>query len=247
MTSERLQKLISNAGVASRRAAEEMILAGRVQVNGAAVTTLGARADLDTDVVLVDDVPIALGKYRYYMLNKPMGVLSAASDDRGRTVVTELVPDGKGLHPAGRLDLDSRGLILLTNDGQLTNLLTHPKHEVEKEYLVHLDRAVSQRERERCRHGIEDDGELLRASAISTVSPADRSSSAGTWLSIVLKQGHKREVRRLMQALGRTVLDLQRVRVGPLGLGSLPEGAARALTEAEVAALYRAATGNRAR
>ncbi len=244
MASERLQKLISNAGVASRRAAEEMILAGRVQVNGVAITTLGARADLDNDIVLVDDVPIALGKYRYYMLNKPVGVLSAASDDRGRTVVTALVPDGHGLHPVGRLDLDSRGLILLTNDGQLTNLLTHPKHEVEKEYLAQIDRALSQRERERCRHGIENDGEILRAAAISTVSPGDRSST-DNWISIVLKQGHKREIRRLMQSLGRTVLDLQRVRIGPLGLGSLVEGSARSLTEAEVAALYRAATGNR--
>jgi 23S rRNA pseudouridine2605 synthase len=240
---ERLQKLISNAGVASRRAAEEMILAGRVQVNGKVVTTLGARADIEADVVLVDDVPIARQNYRYLMLNKPPGVLSTASDDRGRKVVIDLVADGQGLHPVGRLDLDSRGLILLTNDGQLTNLLTHPKHEVEKEYLVKVDRPLNQRERERCRRGIEDDGELLRAAEISTVLPAGDSSPEGTWLSIVLKQGHKREIRRMLQALGRHVLDLQRVRIGPLGLANLEEGAYRALNDKEVRALYTAATG----
>lgn len=243
MAAERLQKLISNAGVASRRAAEELIIAGRVKVNGVVVTTLGARADLDSDVVLVDKVPIARDRYRYYMLNKPAGVLSSASDERGRTVVTALVPDGKGLHPVGRLDLDSRGLILLTNDGQLTNLLTHPKHEVEKEYLVQVDRPLSQRERERCRRGIEEGGETLRAAEVTTVLPAANTSPSGSWISVVLKHGRKREIRRMLQALGRNVLDLQRVRIGPLGLGNLEEGSARMLTAREVDALYQAATG----
>lgn len=243
MAAERLQKLISNAGVASRRAAEELIIAGRVKVNGVVVTTLGARADLDSDVVLVDEVPIARDRYRYYMLNKPAGVLSSASDERGRTVVTALVPDGKGLHPVGRLDLDSRGLILLTNDGQLTNLLTHPKHEVEKEYLVQVDRPLSQRERERCRRGIEEGGETLRAAAVTTVLPTANTSPPGSWISVVLKHGRKREIRRMLQALGRNVLDLQRVRIGPLGLGNLEEGSARMLTAREVDALYQAATG----
>lgn len=245
MPAERLQKILSHGGVASRRAAEELILAGRVQVNGEVVTTLGARADPDTDVVLVDGIPVVRSRYRYFMLNKPAGVLSAASDDRGRRTVVDFVKTAPGerIHPVGRLDLDSEGLILLTNDGQLTNLLTHPRNEVEKEYVVLVDRPLSDRERERCRHGIDDDGDRLRAAEISTVLPVGDTRPEGSWLSIVLKQGRKREIRRMMAALGHQVEQLQRVRVGPQGLGNLPVGEARELSDAEVTALYRVATG----
>ena len=138
MSTERLQKIISNAGIASRRDAEKMIVGNRVAVNGKIENILGSRANPVDDLITVDNIPISFQKYRYVALNKPPGVLTSARDDRGRKTVLDLL--GKNdikMHPVGRLDLESEGLILLTNDGQLTNLLTHPKHRVEKEYLVH--------------------------------------------------------------------------------------------------------------
>ena len=143
---ERLQKILSNAGVASRRHAEEMILAGRVSVNGAVADTLGARADPETDEVMLDGVPVLKGRYRYFALNKPQGFITTVSDEQDRETVLDLVPIGDiQLHPVGRLDRDSEGLLILTNDGHLTDLLTHPRYEVQKEYLVALDSMPSRR------------------------------------------------------------------------------------------------------
>ena len=161
---ERLQKILSNAGIASRRVAEEMILAGRVSVNGAQVETLGARADPEIDEVMVDGVPVLKGRYRYFALHKPAGFVTTARDDLGRETVLDLVPIGEiQLHPVGRLDLESEGLVILTSDGHLTDLLTHPRYEVEKEYLVGLDAMPAKRDMERLVRGIEDAGERLRA------------------------------------------------------------------------------------
>lgn len=244
MALERLQKILSNAGVASRRQAEELILAGRVQVNGQPVTTLGARADPDTDEILVDGEPVRRDRYRYFVLNKPRGFLTTARDDRGRETVLDLVPIGDvQLHPVGRLDMDSEGLVIITNDGHLTDLLTHPKYEVEKEYLVGVDAAPPQRDLERMVRGIEVDGERLRAAAVRLVEPpadAEPGGGAGAWLLVTLRQGKNREIRRMLGALGRKVVLLRRLRVGPLRLGTLGSGAFRELTDEEVAALYRA-------
>ena len=241
MAAERLQKIISNAGVASRRAAEEMILAGRVVVNGTVVTTLGARADAEADTILVDGVPVERSRYTYVLVNKPRGVLSAASDDRGRVAVTELVPEHSGLHPVGRLDLESEGLVLLTNDGQLTNLLTHPRHETEKEYLVQIDGPLAARDAARMARGVESEGEMLRAASVRTVAAA-ASATDQHWLAIVLREGKKRQIRRMLAAMERRVLVLRRVRMGPIGLGDLKPGQWRLLTDAEVQRLYAAAT-----
>ncbi len=241
---ERLQKILSNAGVASRRQAEELILGGRVQVNGETVTTLGARADPETDEILVDGEPVRRDRYRYFALNKPRGFVTTARDDQGRETVLDLVPIGNvQLHPVGRLDMDSEGLVLLTNDGHLTELLTHPRYEVEKEYLVGVDAALPLRDLERMVRGITVDGERLRAASVHPAEPppdAEPVAGAGAWLLVTLREGKNREIRRMLGALGRKVVLLRRLRVGPLRLGSLGSGAFRELTEEEVAALYRA-------
>lgn len=248
MAEERLQKIISNAGVASRRVAEEMILAGRVAVNGVVQQTLGARADLEADDITVDGVPVVKGRYRYFALHKPPGFVTTARDEEGRDTVIDLVPiGGLALHPVGRLDMDSEGLVILTNDGHLTDLLTHPRYQVEKEYLVGLDSMPSRRDIERLVRGIEDAGDRLRASSVNPAAPpqGDVEAGANAWLAIGLREGKNREIRRMMAAIGKNVLLLRRVRIGPLALGTLGSGAFREITGDEVDALYVAAGGKR--
>ncbi len=246
MAIERLQKILSNAGVASRRVAEEMVLAGRVAVNGTVQDTLGARADPETDEVTVDGVPVLRGRYRYFMLNKPVGFITTARDDRGRETALDLVPIGDiQLHPVGRLDRDSEGLLLLTNDGRLTDLLTHPRYEVEKEYLVGIDTALGERDLQRMVRGVEEGGERLQAASAKRASPptpgpGEEAPQAGEWLLLELRRGRNREVRRLIEALGRRVVHLRRIRVGPVHLGTLGPGAFRELTPEEVTGLYAA-------
>lgn len=245
---ERLQKIISNAGVASRRVAEEMILAGRVAVNGVVQPTLGARADSEVDEVTIDGVPVVKGRYRYFALNKPPGFVTTARDEEGRDTVIDLVPiGGLALHPVGRLDMDSEGLVILTNDGHLTDLLTHPRYQVEKEYLAGLDSMPPRKDLERLVRGIEDAGERLRAASVSRAAPAADAADRGAnaWLVIALREGKNREIRRMMAALGRRVVVLRRVRIGPLALGSLGSGAFREITDDEVDALYTTAGGKR--
>ncbi len=246
MAVERLQKILSNAGIASRRVAEEMILSGRVTVNGEVQNTPGARADIEIDEVMVDGVPVVTGRYRYFLLNKPVGFITTARDELGRETVMDLVPIGDiQLHPVGRLDRETEGLLILTNDGHLTGLLTHPRHEVDKEYLVGLDGPISQHDMQRLVRGVESDGDRLRATtARLTMPPAGTDMeglpAAATWLLLTLREGRNREVRRMAEALGRNVVLLRRIRLGPVHLGTLGSGAFRELTEEEVAALYEA-------
>ncbi|MCO5203002.1 MAG: rRNA pseudouridine synthase [Chloroflexi bacterium] len=251
MPAERLQKILSNAGTASRRVAEEMILAGRVAVNGTVQNTLGARADPEVDEITVDGVPVLKTRYRYFALHKPGGFVTTARDDQGRETVLDLIPIGDiQLHPVGRLDMDTEGLVIITNDGHLTDLLTHPRYEVEKEYLAGLDNVLSKRDMERLVRGIEEGGDRLRAVAARPAMPpatlpGEEGPSAGAWLLLTLREGKNREVRRMMTALGRKVLHLRRIRIGPLHLGTLGSGAFRELTPEEVDALYRAGTAKR--
>jgi 23S rRNA pseudouridine2605 synthase len=253
MPAERLQKLLSNFGYASRREAEELILAGRVAVNGEIRATLGSRADPETDEITVDGVLVNRAGFRYFMLNKPEGVLTTARDDEGRDTVVDMVPIGDILlHPVGRLDADSEGLMLLTNDGYLTQMLTHPSYEVEKEYLVGVDAAISRQDQQRLVRGLDDRGERLRAAAVREAlppepRPGEEVPPAAAWLLVTLRQGRNREIRRMLAALGRKPLVLRRIRIGPLHLRTLGTGAFRELSEDEVAALYEAgrrAAGN---
>jgi 23S rRNA pseudouridine2605 synthase len=189
-------------------------------------------------------VPILRERYRYFMLNKPVGFITTVRDEMNRETVLDLVPIADiQLHPVGRLDRDSEGLVLLTNDGHLTDLLTHPKYEVDKEYLVGLDSMPSQRDLQRLVRGVESDGERLRASSAQPAAPpepgpGEEAPAAASWLVLVLREGRNREIRRMMEALGRTVLVLKRIRVGPQHIGNLGSGAFRELSEEEVEALY---------
>lgn len=248
MAVERLQKILSNAGISSRRVAEEMILDGRVSVNGAVVTELGARADLEADEVMVDGVPVDRTRYRYILLNKPKGFITTASDEQGRETVLDLVPIGDvKLHPVGRLDADTEGLLILTNDGNLTQLLIHPRHEVEKEYLVGIDAPLSKADQARLVRGVMHEGERLRAVAVVEALPPaaafEEEIPPASWILVTLAEGKKREIRRMLAVLGRRVLLLRRVRLGPLALGSLGGGSFRELSDEEVQSLYDAASG----
>ena len=253
MAVERLQKILSNAGVASRRTAEAMIVAGRVAVNGETRDTLGARADPETDEITLDGTPVRRERYRYVALHKPAGVLSTARDDRGRPTVVSLIENDAGddgaeagagptLHPVGRLDQASEGLILLTNDGALTELLTHPRYEVRKEYLVAIDQPLGKKGRAQLTRGVWHEGERLKADAVRVVSPGGSPERPDPrWLLVALHGGRKREIRRMLSVVGRRVVTLRRISIGPLALGALAPGESRELTPEEVESLYAAA------
>lgn len=231
---ERLQKLISACGLASRRAAEEWIAAGRVTVNGEKAH-LGDRADLDRDAVLVDGRPLAPGGGRtYLMLNKPRGYVTTLSDEKGRKTVADLVAgSGARVWPVGRLDMDSEGLLLLTDDGALTQRLLHPSHQVEKEYLVWVAGNV-QKALPILSAPMELDGEPLAPARVRR----GRDSGGVHQLSIVVCQGKNRQVRRMCAQAGLEVLRLKRIREGGLCLDqSLRPGRWRPLTSQELLAL----------
>lgn len=244
MPDVRLHKVLAQAGVASRRASEVMIQQGRVQVNGQTVTEMGVLVNPDRDQIAVDGQPIqAHPKQRYIMLHKPAGYLSVIRDERGRPSLGNLIPDIEGLHPVGRLDLDSEGLILLTNDGALTEQLTHPRYEHPKEYHVlvsgHATRVVLQA----LRQGVELPDGLTSPARVEMIetSPWGKPLQKQTWLRMIIHEGRKRQIRRMCEAVGLRVQRLIRVRIGPLELGDLPPGAHRPLTRAELATLRRLA------
>lgn len=249
MPAERLQKLLSRAGIASRREAERWIAAGRVTVNGV-VASLGTKADPERDVVAVDgrplaDLPRRLRRKRYVMLHKPRGVLTTMHDPQGRPTVADLCRRYglEGLHPVGRLDFDSEGLLLLTDDGELTFALTHPRHQVPKVYHVLVRGAVTPDGLRRLREGVLlEDGPARAATARRL-----RRENGATWVEITIHEGRKRQVRRMCAAVGWRVLRLVRVAVGPLRLGDLAPGRLRALRPSEVEALSRAAGVRRPR
>lgn len=234
---ERLQKVLARAGVASRRACEELILAGRVRVNGQ-TAVLGGRADPSCDRVELDGVVLSLAPDAvHYLLNKPRGVISAAADPLGRPCVTDLVPKSPRVFPVGRLDYDSEGLILLTNDGNLAHLLTHPSSGVEKEYLVEVQGHPGPSALARLRRGVELEDGLTSPARVSLVAP--------NVLKIVIHEGRNRQVRRMAEAVGHPVRRLVRTRLGPLRLTGVPEGGYRAVERAEVRALEKAVVAHR--
>jgi 23S rRNA pseudouridine2605 synthase len=238
MPPERLQRALARAGYGSRRGSEELIAAGRVTVNGR-VATLGDKVDTAEDVVEVDGVTLNLDpSVRYYALNKPPGVVTTMRDPQGRPNITAYLPsEGPRVFPVGRLDRDTEGLLLLTNDGELANRLMHPRYGVEKEYLAEVTGAVTERHLARLRRGVElDDGPARVAGARVVDRSGERSS-----LRVVMTEGRKREVRRLLAAVGLPVVRLVRLRVGPVRLGGLEPGAIRPLDPNEVRALSRAA------
>lgn len=231
MPAERLQKLLARAGVASRRVVEEMIVDGRVLVNGQRAR-LGDRADPSIDVIEVDESVIStLPDAVTYLLNKPAGVITTARDPQGRPTVVELVPESPRVFPVGRLDADTEGLVLLTNDGAMAHQLTHPSHGVEKEYLAHVRGRPGPGVLRTLRQGVElDDGPTAPAK-VSLVEP--------DVLRLIIHEGRNRQVRRMCEAVGHPVLRLVRTRIGPLADNRLAPGAWRTLTTDEVLALQR--------
>jgi len=238
---ERLQKVLARAGIGSRRASEALIAAGRVTVDGE-VAVLGARVDPAHDRIVVDGVPVVVDETRvYWLLNKPAGYVTTAHDPQGRPTVIELVPPEPRSFAVGRLDRDTEGLLILTNDGELAELLTHPRHGVEKAYLAQVEGVPSPGALRALRAGVELEDGPARAVRAQVVQRA-RDGSA---LEIVLKEGRKRIVRRMCEEIGHPVQRLVRTRIGPLTDPKLAPGAHRPLTQAEVRSLYAAALGGR--
>jgi pseudouridine synthase len=236
---ERLQRILARAGYGSRRACEELIIEGRVTLNGT-VATLGDRADPVEDELRVDGLEVNLDpNVKYYALHKPPGVVTTMHDPQGRPDIRGFLPVGPRIFPVGRLDRDTEGLLLLTNDGDLANALTHPRFGVEKEYLAEVEGVPTPKHMGQLRRGVAlEDGDARARSA----RVAGRSGDRGA-VRLVMTEGRKREVRRLLAAVGLPVTRLVRVRVGPIRLGGLPPGERRELTHDEVVALRRVVDG----
>jgi 23S rRNA pseudouridine2605 synthase len=228
----RLAKFLAHSGVASRRAAETLIRDGRVSVGDRVVTDPARDVD-ETSGVVVDGEPIAPEPLEVHVLNKPAGVVSTARDTHGRTTVTDLVRSSRRLYPVGRLDADSTGLILLTNDGELANLLMHPRHEVPRTYRLRVEGRPNDAALKQLRQGVQlEDGRT---------APAKVRRTGPGQLEITIREGRKRQVRRMCEAVGHPVSELERIAFGPLLLRDLPPGSHRHLTAAEIQRLRESA------
>ncbi|MCL2577955.1 MAG: rRNA pseudouridine synthase [Defluviitaleaceae bacterium] len=226
----RLQKILANAGVASRRKAEELIVEGRVTVNGATITELGTKAKTK-DEIAVDGVPIGRvpRKKTYVMLHKPEGVVTTIADEFGRPTVMDYAPANKRLFPVGRLDYETSGLIFLTNDGDWANNLTHPKHEIKKVYIATIRGEPTESELRKFREGIKIDGRLTAPAEIDIL----RSKNENTKVRITISEGRNRQVRKMCDEIGHPVISLKRIAIGDVKLGDLQPGRWRYLTEGE--------------
>ncbi len=236
MPAERLGRWLARQGIASRRGADELLRQGRVMVNRVTASPSGQLIEPDRDLIEVDGRPVASEQRprRYLALNKPVGVVSTVRDPEGRPTVLDLVPDGAGLFPVGRLDRDSRGLLFLTDDGELSQRLTHPRYGASKTYRVRLGQPISRRQLQELREGpVLEDG--------PTHPTAVRPEARGEVLFVTLREGRNRELRRILEQVGSTVLDLERVEFAGIRLGTLPPGAVRELSRAEVTRLRREA------
>ncbi len=235
---ERLQKFLARSGIASRRKCEELILAGRVMVNGETVTELGTRVQLG-DVVWFDGKPVAPERLEYYLLNKPADVICAVSDHRGQKTVVDLVASPVRLFPVGRLDRDTTGIIILTNDGAMAHSLMHPRFEVDKVYKAEVEGEVTEDELDRLRNGVQLEDGLTRPAVVLLMGKR----SGGSFVEITLHEGRKRQVRRMFDAIGHPVWKLHRKRYAMLTDVGLAPGGSRPLKEKEVAALRKLAKG----
>jgi len=224
MNKIRLNKFLSQSGLTSRRKADELIAQGKVEINGERITTLGTQVDPTKDKVTLNGTRIELKQdFLYIAMNKPQGIITTLKDELDRETIIDILPEelrDKGLKPIGRLDQNTEGLLLLTNDNELINRLTHPKYEKEKEYKVVIDSSLSSRDKQAMERG------LLLPEELTPTNPCKvriiSSSKEETTLTITLKEGRKRQIRKMFQLLGHTVLYLQRIRFGNLTLGNPP-------------------------
>lgn len=230
----RINKFLAEKGIASRRHADEMIEQGRVTINGM-VATLGANVE-DSDEVIVDGTPVSREetKLEYYIMNKPKGVICTVSDDRGRKTVMDLLPEGVGrVFPVGRLDYETEGLLILTNDGELSYRLTHPTNEIPKTYMARIEGTMTEKDLNRIRSGVELDGVMTKKCKAHII----QTHKEYTKVHITITEGKNRQVRRMFEAIGRSVAFLKRVNIGKLKLTGLGRGQVRALTAMEIAYL----------
>ena len=230
----RINKFLAEKGIASRRHADEMILAGRVKINGK-IATLGANVE-EKDLVLVDDTPLSREEKteKYYIMNKPKGVVCTVNDDRGRKTVMDFLPEDAGrVFPVGRLDYETEGLLILTNDGDLAFRLTHPTSEVPKTYMARIEGTMTEKDLNRIRSGIELDGVMTKKCKAHIVE----TNKAYTKVHITITEGKNRQVRRMFEAIGKNIEFLKRVSIGQLKLKGLDRGQLRPLTAEEIAYL----------
>jgi 23S rRNA pseudouridine2605 synthase len=236
MAEDRIQKILAHAGYGSRRACEKFITAGRVTVNGK-TAQLGAKADPQVDKIMLDGHPVSLPEsYTYLAIYKPRGILSSTQSEHDRKSVLDLVETDKRLYPVGRLDIDSEGLMLLTDDGEFANILTHPRYGHEKEYRVLVSRHPDAKQLETWRRGVVlEDGYRTKPVEIRI----EKLHGKGAWLRVVMKEGRKRQIRQTAAQVGLNVVKLIRIRIGPIRLGSLKAGQHRILKGQEINSLMK--------
>ena len=231
----RLQKYLAQCGVASRRSAEKMIMDGRISVNGSVISQMGVQVDEFSDCVCVDGIPVRPEKTKHYIAyNKPVGEVTTVSDPEGRNTVMDKFRDYPvRLFPVGRLDYDSEGLLLLTNDGEMMNHVLHPSRQVKKVYLTKVSNHVTGEEILALRKGVLIDGKITSPASVRLI----RENTFDTVLLISIHEGRNRQVRKMVDAIGHQVVSLKRVEFGPVSLGNLPSGMWRSLTPDEIAKL----------
>lgn len=232
---ERLQKIIANSGYCSRRKAEELIGKGKVSVNGETITDLGTKASI-SDTIIVEGKKLEIENKEYILLYKPRGIVSTTNDEKGRKTVIDLIETENRLYPVGRLDYDTSGLLLLTNDGELTNLLIHPKNEIQKQYIAKIDTAVNPQLIKKLSSGVIIDGKKTKADRVK-IKKLDRRKNK-TIIEIVIHEGKYHQVKRMFEAIGYNVESLKREKFAFLDLKGLNSGEYRHLTTKEVKILY---------
>lgn len=227
----RINKFMAECGVASRRACDEMILEGRVKVNGKKIDTPGLEINEFNDAVALDGRRITLVSKKYYiMLHKPKGYVTTVKDDKGRKTVMELIKIRSRLYPVGRLDYDTEGLLLLTNDGQLAYALTHPSHEVPKTYIAKIKGKISDTEVRQLRKGVEIDGKMTLPAVVKIIETDDEFSR----VEVTIKEGRNHQIKKMFEVVGKEVVFLKRTAIGPLKLGGLGRGEYKNLTSKEI-------------
>ena len=228
----RISKYLAHAGIASRRKCEEYIREGRISVNGAVIDDLGHDVDPGNDSVLFDGRPVAppSDTHVYIMFNKPLGCVSTASDDKGRKTVLDYIDTEKRIYPVGRLDFNSEGLLILTDDGDLAYRLTHPSHEVKKRYFVKCSGRLTDEDLNRLRHGVVIDGRKTAPAEVRVTSEIP----SGTELTVSIHEGRNRQIRKMFEAIGRDVVFLKRISIGKISLGDLKSGKYRHLSPEEI-------------